>query len=1802
MESNVPTYSAESIIQHRHVQIQAFSKSIDNVSNTQLWKTLGQADVPVIVMSNICNQIVQGVQSENASMISVLDQLTAFILTVKNVTKESVILRAVTKLLLWHCTQDDSNITFSAHTSHSGNVHPFVTLLQKDQISDEQILIEIDYALSHDVACAFPDKFFATFGPLFDTILLPPSTVDPSLLVNRITKCISATSSESYDDLRTEALNYLLSVAKRSFRRDSSMPLLLLSELTSLLVECSDLHALLEREDLQQKATLLLYILLQMACDSAATNLPILSYILLIQRLKSATDLCEPTVFICNFNYELLWISLALLLYNAQTMDDQWILTDLLSSILPSTSSAVLRVALFPLIQTLTESEVDSTSGGGKLQILEMVQAIRSCRSSDANALFEVTTRIYQEMEKFELCGFMQYAVSAIINRKPSVMLKDSSAYTLPLQLTMAIALLRLTPAIFEVSGEAPMASVDSFVRVATTACPSSKKFPAFLLLLHVLGQSRDDPEYTNHILQVSIPSFVHPNDPILTSKVLKIAMSLVQGRTPQHQGIFQSDTMTSLTSVGIRMLMAIYNKQPRVWQYLKMVILDWINYRKSTARGYSRRPVTVSEHQTEMTILTTTKQLFEEKPMETAQDLLPGIVSLLQTVTDLSVPSIALIVLSVNACVKADILEARSIWTIVLNHIASYTNSQSQESSIPVIKALCKFYEMVGGIKDESEPVTTMRETILHQYLAAYLKSDVPEIKKASITALSCFQPTDIISLMEERPKDNIALMLSDYTINEYSSTLAKLMTHELDHMRRGLFREGDASQNNRKMAPEKKGVQESASQEYQIMQKIEKEWRDFSVSPGLRSGYALASLYGYHVTSASASATSGDLQRQMAAALTDISLSDHLLIRIGSFSAWQALFEDAIGKTVESAERYTEGVIDDLLKRLSSSKVPGLTCNILTALTGCILALHKISASAATTTAARVIDNLFSDYFVSKSNKIPAVSSLILNEDVQFAVRLCIGSISECMISNERMVQKIVTQLLQDVHEQTSKVTIDVAVELQSYSSGYALAHLIAVMRRYPTKPESVESLSSNTMNALLKLCLDTRLSDSAILGIWMGFASRFGWSEMMPVYQLAQQVILNHSNGEIMNKANANLIGAFWLCAYAATQGGYNKQPKDIELFSRVATLDFNKDTALGQQLVVPYGYMLSHLSKTDDNLQIIRQNLLRLLNQQYNAVKAGETPIDTKVSAALTLSAMLGTDYLNPVTVDDTLDANAWELVGHASPEEDIPNSQQGSDAWQFIEHQSAQGACPSRRDVMDVAVQQIGIGQSNMTGNLRAARVTAFTVANICRRAILQENLKNRLKNPSNIEIMAPTSTEPKSYSRLSQATSWLRTVFDALAEISAQPVENVSIEKFNNVNMLLLALQQTMGPLPPVNWFPVLQSLSKVAVQSHLSCIRFASTHASSSSSLTEFLVIQLRQVATYIAKGKPVDDSVIQLLVSETGLGKILNLAGLTEQNPSATAEYHRRGVNTMLKPIKLSDERCMETVNALVSVFSNLPTECQKTILGTLSNHIPEKADQLARALKLIVHRQLLNPLISDSNPPSDDIMELTACYCLVSQDIDELLKGLGQVSNSDILHSNVVIACSVLRNRSAPSSTSLLPQLSNILRSLVVFKGEVYPKTWTKLVQTIAAGVSAGNRLDKYQILVSMLDIIIIALLLKEPSRYDYAKRGIAIGLRSVIEICWRATDAPGQNVNSTTLEQAVYLIEEAISSAPSAGFIKQDQLLSRLFRILDIAEEDQIHTEEARVIQHIIVKVLRMVYASGNVPTEYGYKLL
>jgi hypothetical protein len=609
MQTKNQTRHTDLVVQHRHAQIQSLSKLVHASDLKDLWQALAQPNTPLIAFSYTCAQIVQSVEEGTTDLSHTLDQLVGFITTVTHSTKSSVVLRAITRLLLWHSQQEQPLLNFSIHASQRGHVHPYITLMKQGHVSSGQMMVEIDYAIEQDTAMAFPDRWFATFAPVFDAILLLSTSIEPSAIITRISKCIRTPASDIYDELRDQALNYLIAVADRYFRDDSYLHLMLLSELTTLLTECSDLHALLDGEDLEKKTTDLLYRVLQVAIDAKCEGQLTLPYLNLVQQLVFATDLCESDVSICHFNHDLLWISLSLLLLDAQTYEDQRLLVGLLAKFTQTASPCVLQFALLPLLQALTEvsNDINIEDNSSKLEILQIVQQIQKQSFTDLHNLSNIKNNICRELKEYDIDGLTLYAITLITNCDDVNVLTLENADTETQQATIGISLLRLTPYLFNFAATNQLENANNFARIVSAPRSSSKKFPAFLLFLHVLRHSQEYPEYTNHILQNVIPTLVHPSDSLLTSKVLKTSMSLIQGRTSQHRGIFQKDSMTAATSVGIKMLYNVYKRQPRVWQYLKLVILEWINYRKASTRHYSQTP-NINDFETEMAILTTVR------------------------------------------------------------------------------------------------------------------------------------------------------------------------------------------------------------------------------------------------------------------------------------------------------------------------------------------------------------------------------------------------------------------------------------------------------------------------------------------------------------------------------------------------------------------------------------------------------------------------------------------------------------------------------------------------------------------------------------------------------------------------------------------------------------------------------------------------------------------------------------------------------------------------------------------------------------------------------------------------------------------------------------------------------------------------------------------------------------------------------------------------------------------------------------------------------------------------------------------
>jgi hypothetical protein len=226
MQTKNQTRHTDLVVQHRHAQIQSLSKLVHASDLKDLWQALAQPNTPLIAFSYTCAQIVQSVEEGTTDLSHTLDQLVGFITTVTHSTKSSVVLRAITRLLLWHSQQEQPLLNFSIHASQRGHVHPYITLMKQGHVSSGQMMVEIDYAIEQDTAMAFPDRWFATFAPVFDAILLLSTSIEPSAIITRISKCIRTPASDIYDELRDQALNYLIAVADRYFRDDSYLHLM----------------------------------------------------------------------------------------------------------------------------------------------------------------------------------------------------------------------------------------------------------------------------------------------------------------------------------------------------------------------------------------------------------------------------------------------------------------------------------------------------------------------------------------------------------------------------------------------------------------------------------------------------------------------------------------------------------------------------------------------------------------------------------------------------------------------------------------------------------------------------------------------------------------------------------------------------------------------------------------------------------------------------------------------------------------------------------------------------------------------------------------------------------------------------------------------------------------------------------------------------------------------------------------------------------------------------------------------------------------------------------------------------------------------------------------------------------------------------------------------------------------------------------------------------------------------------------------------------------------------------------------
>lgn len=217
-----------------------------------------------------------------------------------------------------------------------------------------------------------------------------------------------------------------------------------------------------------------------------------------------------------------------------------------------------------------------------------------------------------------------------------------------------------------------------------------SYKFPVFLFFLRSLRSNSDNPAIVARIFKQAIPRLASQEDPIMTSKILQVILSAIS-----------SGASSSMACLGVQALLQTYMLQPRIWQELKRVFTEWILRRKSVTL---RRRIDLSNTapiKMELAILTSMRTVCKWRSRQCAPDVLPMVISLLQSCQDLSMASLSIITTIINDCVRFGFVEARSVWNIAVVYLAQYAFDQGIKKSSLLVEQLCEFYSIAGAKSD---------------------------------------------------------------------------------------------------------------------------------------------------------------------------------------------------------------------------------------------------------------------------------------------------------------------------------------------------------------------------------------------------------------------------------------------------------------------------------------------------------------------------------------------------------------------------------------------------------------------------------------------------------------------------------------------------------------------------------------------------------------------------------------------------------------------------------------------------------------------------------------------------------------------------------------------------------------------------------------------------------------------------------------------------------------------------------------------------------------------------------------------
>ncbi|CAG8453738.1 12564_t:CDS:10 [Dentiscutata erythropus] len=1751
-----------------------------------------------IISSNAVNKLVELVQKGIVNWIDALNGLTDALSTLSGISLDNAII-GITEIL--------SNQACIGEYYFNHGRHPFIIAMtikpeQTCTILLSQLEKIFDISRIRFVEPNTPQKksvyienLLNMMKPFFDHILLDGmkenlefqkywSSVLMQFLIHLI---YQDADDEFYWTFKEHLLEYLLSVVQRvpltpiftnstkNFITSNSIYILIQSLVQ--IVGVNFIQNGLNETFLQKFNNTLGTQILALACDAQHANLSTNHYISLFYKISIPQGSLNH---LSQSSFILIWPTFSFLLLDTQSSDNQLMILEIMQKLIElklknindcDVPPPLVGVAILPLFQVISDVE-KSTTRNTAMEILLMVQKFQTLQYTP----LEFNEQISILLKLPCITGTIALILSEINCLLNSY--SSPSSYEFK-NLDSYFSTLFYVPYLFHHDVATRILALDYLISIINSdfALIQTQKFPIFLLILYVLRNDGDTLIHL-HILHHALPSLISTTDPTITAKILKITMGLVQGQEIKKE--------TNLNAVGIRMLYKLWLRQRRCWKQLRFILSEWTKERKLETSAYD--DTKRERFEIELAALSTIRDICKSKGRDYAEELLPFISSLLQSVI-LHPKSLYLVIEALNACVEAKVVETRAVWIVLMSYIADAI-MQTDPLNIHLISKLCEFYKLIVQHDDDTVAYNEFKQNILESNLCPLIfpqkilyTSETDQevliddsivfkiqqnfmILKHGLITISQFNATDILSIFPVSSETLLSQIFNSNErswnlsqVEEWQFVLSKIISHEVYNMRRNLLRgvsvEASSGGKSATSKSDNTNVFQSRKEKIEsIATKIVNEWEIGLVSPGLRAGYALASLICFNSqmdnSNKSRSQTLSEIKdlkttrfyKLMANAIQDINLTDHWVIRLGIVANWCNFFEKGLRElsytTSESEDEIIKVLIEDLMKRLDDARFPYTCQNIILALIGLCLSLKSLNVS---------------------STQQYATTTL--------------RYLSTLTIMNEKLVQEVVDTLVTKLSEDKTSTT-----GWALFGAGYSLGTLLSYLASFPMKTSLMSNICSQTVSFLYDLISSTSLDNlgptNLYLGIMIGLSNVDcdDEPETERIYQMALSDLKKfvENNGKIDENIKSRIAGSAWFVSFSRGKG---LNEEIIEILEKATKIS----GARKEMSEYHFHFSQSYSHVLQDILQVKQSSHnLSSFNANVNSCTHTLTTAGTSSSkrhtALITIGSLAGVDY--------------FSLPYHARNRN-------------FYFFSSASSAIVTQ--VLDILqnVAELGSQASSLEmtmSDVKGGRLAVIILGQLMQ--VIERISEDTAMLVGDSARSITSSTEPKDYSRL-PASSYLKSLFDRLVWISLEssPPDS-SIEA---ASLIISTFSKISTILPPVNWFPLFVRFNEPAFMKFnlkYLIVTMAIQHCSRSVSLMEFLVHILIEFPN-IYSDNNIDIKFKTFLICE-GLGKILELCGFekTTQTIKETDDKQStqmRGVESIAKKVVVPNSRVIDIVDKM--------TSC---LFGNSIN--PENEQELIKLLK-VVYYKLSIPLTENQA----QIIRLATQSCIFF--IED--------TNDDNLIKSTITICAM----SELGRIDVTKHLARILQNcLTTFNDKIHIETlpyslpFAWIHRAIYVNIHGNNKSENskrkicLEWLVRILDVLIVLATPRQKKQLqfeeDILECGVKIALSGLVNLCWKKssniltnsfmfTNYEAWNEKFLKVVQDVVsvrklsiLIPKEFTSNEESIDIVQKQIIKRLLKLLELSKEMTSKGRESYFIFYSILIRLKVFISDDN----------